>query len=87
MATTSLDTARVADLIEDRIVGACCRACDHLADIPCSLIRTKFPSHDLIKELPRKFRCQHCGAKGNVELIVGHALGYPDNTASVSPPP
>ena len=85
MVTMPLYAARVEDLIADRLISTRCHACDHLANIPSAAIKARLSPHEFIKNIPGKFRCQQCGTKGNVTLIVGHALGYADPEVSVSP--
>lgn len=68
-------SARVAHLRPSTLVGVSCAGCGHLAEIPTELIRSRFAPHAMLRDLPRRFRCERCGARGKVTLYIGAAIG------------
>jgi hypothetical protein len=70
-----LYVARVADLRIGNTVGAICRNCGHLADVPVVIIRQRVSPHEFVKHIGPRFRCRECGQKA-AEIDARHALGH-----------
>ena len=73
----ALFSARIDDLLPDRLLKVQCGGCEHVSEVPTGIVKVKLPVHFYVSNLGYVLRRTACGFKGKATHVDAmKALGW-----------